>query len=193
MTQVLDQPYDEIVAKARYLFWTKGYQDITVNDLAKHLEISPSLFYKKYSKDDLFIDALDSYVVSLSDPIMSQIRSWEEGINTFKGFYYSLIDALLDNTFPRGCLMVNTVVELNHEVDRLNLEKVYTQYFENMRKTYLTILGRAIELGEVKQANKKAKYADVLMGVIFGLSILYKIKTKEELRAFVDQQLAMIV
>lgn len=193
MIQEIDQSYDEMVSKARHLFWTKGYQNVGVNDLAKHLDISPSLIYKKYSKDMLFIASLDSYVVSLSDPILTQLREAEHGKETFRGFFYSLIDALLDKSFPRSCLMVNTVVELHDQQDRLNLTEVYSRYFGNMRKTYVAILNRAVELKEVKNAEKVEQYADFLVGVIFGLSILYKVKVKEELQKYVDQQIALVV
>jgi AcrR family transcriptional regulator len=193
MSQIIEQSYEEIVEKSRYFFWTRGYQDVNVNELAEYLEISPSLFYKKYSKDMLFIAALDSYVVSLSDPILTQIRNSDQGIETFRGFFYSLIDGLLDKTFPRSCLMVNTVVEFHNQQDKLNLTEVYSQYFGNMRVTYLTILRRAIELKEVKNTKMIEKYADFLVGVIFGLSILYKVKNTHELQQYIDQQLALIV
>jgi TetR/AcrR family transcriptional repressor of nem operon len=192
MAELLEQPYEEIVEKARHLFWTKGYQDITVGDLAEHLEISPSLFYKKYSKDMLFVAALDSYVVSLADPILLQIRNSGDGIEAFRGFFYSLIDALLNKTFPRSCLMVNTVVEMHDQREREDLREVYGRYFGNVRKTYIAILNRASELNEIKHSNKIELYADFLLGVIFGLSILYKIKSKEELRHHIDQQLRLI-
>lgn len=193
MEQIVDQSYEEIVEKARHFFWTRGYQDIHVNDLAEHLNMSPSLFYKKYSKDMLFIASLDSYVVSLSDPILNQIRNSDQGIETFRGFFYSLIDALLDKSFPRSCLMVNTVVELHNDQDRLNLKEVYTKYFGNMRATYIAILNRSVELKEVKNANKVEKYADFLVGIIFGLSILYKVKSKSELQIYINEQLSLIL
>jgi TetR/AcrR family transcriptional repressor of nem operon len=193
MSQVIDATYDQIIAKTRHLFWTRGYQDINVKDLANCLGISPSLFYKKYSKDMLFIAALDSYVVSLSEPILAQIRDSDQGLETFKGFFYGLIDALLTKSFPRSCFMVNTVVELHNEQDRLNLTKVYSSYFGNMRESYIAILKRAVELKEVKSAEKVEKYADFLVGILFGLSVLYKVKTKVELRLHVDHQLALIV
>ncbi|MFT6880898.1 MAG: TetR/AcrR family transcriptional repressor of nem operon [Psychromonas sp.] len=188
-----EKSYDEIVAKARGLFWTKGYQDITVNDLAECLEISPALFYRKYNKDMLFVAALDSYVVSLSDPILDQIRNSDQGIETFRGFYYGLIDALLSKTFPRSCFMVNTVVELHSHQERLSLTSVYNRYFGNMRDAYIAILKRAVELKEIKNANKVENYADFLVGILFGLSVLYKVKTKEELQKHVDQQLALVL
>jgi TetR/AcrR family transcriptional repressor of nem operon len=193
MAQVIEQSYDEVVAKARYLFWTKGYQDIGVKDLAESLEISPSSFYKKYSKDMLFVASLDSYVISLSDPFMEQIRNGDQGMDTFKGFFDSLIDALLTKTFPRSCLIVNTVVEMHNEQDKVDLTGVYSRYFGNMRSTYEVILRRAAELKEIKNIKMIDKYADFLVGILFGLSVLYKVKSKEELQEYVDQQLALVL
>ncbi|NQY67043.1 MAG: TetR/AcrR family transcriptional regulator [Flavobacteriales bacterium] len=191
MAKALNQSHEDIVAKARYLFWENGYQDVTVSDLADRLEISPSLFYKNYSKDMLFIDSLNSYLVFLSDPIMNQIKNSDKGIETFKYFFYGLIEALIDKLFPRSCLMVNTVEELHNEQERLELTKLYG-YFGNMRSTYVAILERSVELGEIQKPEKAEKYADFLMGIIFGLSTLYKVRTKE-LRLHIDQQLALIV
>lgn len=193
MSEVFDQSYNDVVTKARNLFWTKGYQDIKVNDLTDCLEISPSLFYKKYSKDTLLIDSLDSYIDNISNPVLNEICSSDQGIETFREFFYGLIDALITKTFPRSCLMVNTVVEMHNLQDKLELTDVYNRYFENMKNSYLAILKRAVEMGEVKNVDKIEKYADFLVGIIFGMSILYKVKSKEELRLHIDQQLALIV
>lgn len=192
MARALNQSYEEMVVKARQLFWTEGFQNITVDDLATHLEVSPTVLYNKYNKELLFIDALDSYISSLSNPILSQIENSEEGIETFRSFFYGLIDALLTKTFPRSCLMVNTVVELHNQQDRLNLKDVYSRYFGNMRKTYLVILERAVALKEIKHSEKVGVYADFLVGIIFGISVLYRVKTKEQLHKYIDGQLALI-
>ena len=124
MNQVVDQSYNEVVAKARDLFWTKGFQDIKVHDLTDCLAISPSLFYKKYNKDMLLIDSLNSYMDNISNPILKQISESKEGLETFRVFFYGLIDALINKTFPRSCLMVNTVVELHDLQDKLELTDV---------------------------------------------------------------------
>ena len=82
---------------------------------------------------------------------------------------------------------------MHNQQDKLNLREVYSHYFGNMRTTYLTILNRAIELKEIKHTKRIEKYADFLVGLIFGLSILYKIKNKQELQQHIDQQLALIL
>ena len=77
MARSLNSSYPQLVEKAQYLFWTKGYKSVSAEDLAEHLEVSLSTIYNKYTKDMLFMDALDSYVVSLSDPIMSENKKFK--------------------------------------------------------------------------------------------------------------------
>jgi TetR/AcrR family transcriptional repressor of nem operon len=190
MARTLSQSYPDLVVKAQQLFWVEGYKSVTPEDLAKHLDVSVSTIRNKYPKDMLFMDALDSYVTTLSDPIMKQIRESNEGLDSLRSFFYMLIDALLDKTFPRSCLMVNTVVELRNEDARVS--DVYDRYYGNMRESYKVVLNRSIELGEIKNPERIEQYADFIVGIIFGLSILYKIKPQEELKTYIDEQLSMI-
>lgn len=190
MPRTLSQSYPEMVSKAQKLFWIKGYKQVTNEDLAAHLDVSVSTIYNKYTKDMLFMDALDSYVVSLSDPIMCRIREEQKGMESFTNFFYMLIDALLDKTFPRSCLMVNTVVEMRNEQSRVS--EIYDRYFGNMKASYLKVLETAVSKGEIKESHRLEEYADFLVGIIFGISVLYKVKTREELRAYIDDQLSML-
>lgn len=190
MARTLNNSYPELVQKAQQLFWVKGFKAVTPNDLAEHLDVSLSTIYNKYTKDMLFMDALDNYVVSLSDPIIAGIRNSTKGIETFRDFFYMLIDGLLEKSFPKSCLMVNTVVELRNEQEQVT--DVYERYFGNMKNSYRIILQRAIEMDEIKYPERLEEYTKFLLGVIFSLSILYKIKTREELRLYIDEQLTLI-
>lgn len=190
MPQVLHKSYEDLVFKAQSLFWNEGYKGVSVRQLADHLEVSMSVIYNKYTKDMLFMDSIKYYMNTCSDPFLSQLRSTEGGLHSLKDFFYALIDALLDKTFPRSCLMVNTVVELRNENE--DVIKLYQDYFDALVNSYRVVLDKAIELGQIKQPENKEVYADFLLGVIFSLSIFYKIKTKEQLRSYIDGQLAFI-
>jgi len=110
---------------------------------------------------------------------------------SLKNFFYALIEALLDKTFPRSCLMVNTVVEMRNEnQDVINL---YQRYFDALVNSYKVVLDKAISLGQIKHPEKKDEYARFLLGVIFSLSILYKINDKDDLQNFIDERLSFIV
>ncbi|WP_406684945.1 TetR/AcrR family transcriptional regulator [Seonamhaeicola sp. MEBiC1930] len=191
MPQALNQTYEELVFKAQSLFWKQGYKGVNAKELANHLDVSMSTIYNKYTKDMLFIDSIEYYMNTYSDPFLSQLRASKEGLISLKDFFYALIEALLDKTFPRSCLMVNTVVEMRNE--NQDVISLYQRYFDALVNSYKVVLEKAIELGQIKHPEKKDDYARFLLGVIFSLSILYKINDKESLQNFIDERLSFIV
>lgn len=190
MPKILDKSYEELVQKAQQLFWNKGYKGVTVQKLADHLDVSASTIYNKYSKEMLFIDSLEYYNSTCSDPFLRQLRETTNGMESLRDFFYALIDALTSKTFPRSCLMVNTVVELRDENATVN--KMYERYFDNLVNSYKIVVEKAISVGEIKYPERKDEYARFLLGMIFEMSILYKLYDKKTLRQFVDEQLSLL-
>lgn len=190
MPQTLSQSYDELVSKAQGLFWHEGYKGVSAKQLAEHLDVSVSTIYNKYTKEMLFIDSIEFYIKTWSDPFLSQLREKEEGLDSLKWFFYALIDALLTKTFPRSCLMVNTVVELRNE--NTEITGIYKRYFDALIESYDVVLEKAIANGEIKHPERKDEYAEFLLGIIFTLAILYKIHDRETLIKYVDERLSFI-
>ena len=190
MPKALNSSYDQLVEKAQKIFWLKGFKGISVKDLSSELNISQNVLYNKYSKDMLFLDSLNYYTNNYSDPFLKQLRQTTEGLDSLKEFFYTLIDALINKTFPRSCLMVNTVVELRNENTDVVLK--YDDYLNTLKDSYIVVLEKAFKLGQFKNKTKINEYADFLLGIIFSMSILYKIHTREELRNYIDEQLTFI-
>ena len=138
----------------------------------------------------LFIDSLEYYNSTCSDPFLKKLRETTNGKESLRDFFYALIDALMTKTFPRSCLMVNTVVELRDENAIVN--KMYERYFDNLVHSYKIVIDKAISVGEIKYPERKDDYAKFLLGMIFEMSILYKLHDKETLCQFVDEKLSLI-
>jgi len=191
MARALNTSYGELIERAQKIFWLKGYKGVSVQELSKYLEISQSVLYNKYSKDMLFTSSLDYYTNTYSDPFLSQLRASTEGLESLKLFFYELIEALKNKTFPKSCLMVNTIVELRNEnqdvVDR------YDSYLEVLKESYTIVLLKSYDLGQFKKKECIDDYAEFLLGIIFSLSILYKINEIPELHTYIDEQLSFIV
>ncbi|MGL1888473.1 MAG: TetR/AcrR family transcriptional regulator [Reichenbachiella sp.] len=192
MTKTAGLSYCNLVTKSRNFFWSRGYQSVTRDELANHLGVSTSLIYTKYDKDMMFVDALDTYIDTYTNPILQEIKKSEKGMETFHKFFNDLIDAFVDKTFPRGCMLVNSIVEMHSYHDKQKLIEMYARYFDNMQETYVTILERAYKLGEIRFHAKIEQYAELLCGIILGMMVMYKYQSKEELRQYIDNQLALI-
>lgn len=190
MARELSNSYNQLVEKAQEIFWLHGFKGISAKELAEHVGVSTSIIYSKYSKELLFMDSLDYYTSTYSDPFLQQLRETTEGLDSLKAFFYSLVEALLDKTFPKSCLMVNTIVEMRNEnqdvIDR------YEHYLTVLRDSYKVVLDKAYAQGQIKNEKSIDNYADFLLGMIFSLSILYKIKSKKELQTYIDEELQFI-
>mgnify|MGYP000630983764 CR=1 FL=1 len=190
MARVLSATYDELVEKAQRVFWLNGYKGISAKELSEELGVSSSTIYTKYPKEMLFMDSLDYYTSTYSDPFLKGLRESTEGIKSLQEFFYALIEALLDRTFPKSCLMVNTIVEMR--VENQDIIQKYHSYISKLSDSYKVVLRKAHKLGQIKDENRIDAYAEFLLGMIFSLSIFYKIQDKSELKKYVDEQLKLI-
>ena len=86
--------------------------------------------------------------------------------------------------------MVNTVVELRNENE--DVVKKYDDYLSALKNSYRIVLEKAVDLGQIRYPERLDSYAEFLMGIIFSLSILFKLRPIEELHQFVDEQLSFI-
>ncbi|MGX1927778.1 TetR/AcrR family transcriptional regulator [Flagellimonas sp. 2504JD4-2] len=190
MPKILKESYEELVEKAQEIFWLKGFKGVSVKELSEYLSVSQTILYNKYSKDELFLDSLDYYTSNYSDPFLKRLRETTEGLGSLRDFFYQLINALEDKTFPRSCLMVNTVVELRNENE--GVVQRYESYLSALKRSYRVVLEKAVDLGQIKYPEKLDSYAEFLLGIIFSLSILFKLRSKSELHQFIDEQLSFI-
>ena len=191
MPRQLNQTHSDLVLKAQALFWIQGYKGTTVQDLAEHLEVSKSLIYNKYTKESLFIDSINHYTSTLSDPFMSQLRESTDGKIALRTFFMGLVEALETKVFPRSCLMVNTLIELRNE--NPEVVKLYEKYFDNLVESYRIVVDKAIQSGEIKEAHRRDEYADFLLGMIFGITIIFKTSGAGACEKYIDEQLSLII
>lgn len=192
MLKTADSSYENLVTKVRPFFWKKGFHNVTSEEVANYLGVSLSLMYKKYDKDILFIDSLNSYVETYTNPILIEIKKSDKGLETFRELFYSLVGAMIDKTFPRSCMLVNSIIETHDTQHKKELVDLYSNYLSNMKNSYIEVLKKAYKAGEIQNESKIESYAEFLTSTLFELTVLYKCKSKEELHEYIDQQLLFI-
>ena len=193
MARLPNITFEDIVIKARPFFWLRGYNGVTTEELAKHLEVSPSVLYKKYDKDMIFIGALESYIDTFTNPFLLGLKDTQEGIETFREAFYGLANVFMDKTFPRSCMLTNSIVEMHDNSNKEKVVQLYKHFMDCMKESFTFVLEKAYQLGEIRDASKIEQYAIFLSSTVFELTVFYKCKSKEELRSYIDQQLELLV
>ncbi|MFC4209837.1 TetR/AcrR family transcriptional regulator [Pedobacter lithocola] len=110
-TKVFDEK--AVLNKAMNLFWEKGYNSTSAQDLVDGLGISRSSMYDTFGdKHSLFLKALIQYRrerIDIGIKEGSETEDVEEYIRNI--FEFVKIEASLEDK-SKGCFMVNTAVEL---------------------------------------------------------------------------------
>ena len=111
---------DEALEKAMQVFWHKGYEATSMEDLLSAMDINRGSLYATFGdKRELFLKAMDLYctgggvgsrlsILSQTGPALPLIRQ----------FIGAMLEFGLSDPLRRGCMMTNTLVELApHEKD----------------------------------------------------------------------------
>ena len=103
---------EPMLNQALEVFWTKGYEATSVQDLVEALGIHPGTLYATFGdKHTLFLEVLDHYGAAGQARFGAILRQPGSKRKAIEQFFEFTIDGLLSPTGKRGCLLGNTAVE----------------------------------------------------------------------------------
>jgi TetR/AcrR family transcriptional repressor of nem operon len=99
--------------RAMELFWTKGYEATSLQDLIDGMTVSKSSFYDTFgSKHDLYVMSLGRYIETVLAGAVARLESDEPGHQAILGVFDRLVRELTTPAGARGCFLDNGAVEL---------------------------------------------------------------------------------
>ncbi len=106
---------DDVLDRAMTLFWERGYEATSLDDIVERTGLSRSSIYQAFgSKHGLFDEALGHYYDVRIGSVLSGLESGEQGLEEISRFFTNVADNVEDRGADRqlGCFMVNTAAEL---------------------------------------------------------------------------------
>ena len=160
----------EVLDKATELFWEKGYNATSIQDLVDHLELNRSSIYNSFGdKYELFIKALESYkdegYENFAKKLSGDAPARELIHNLFKKVGS---ECACDSN--RGCLMVNSATELSNS--DAQVEELFTSNRKRMQAKLQEVLDRGIESDELRNDMDSEATASYLYNAYIGLTAL---------------------
>ncbi|TLV02117.1 TetR/AcrR family transcriptional regulator [Dyadobacter luticola] len=113
MARTKDFDEAEVLNKAVCLFWHKGYNGTSMQELVDHLGISRSSLYDTYAdKHTLYIKALEFYQNTSGARIFEIVNNNLPAREKIKKLLEFVSAELLNDDQHKGCFMVNAEVEV---------------------------------------------------------------------------------
>ena len=189
MARTKDFDENEVLTKAIQLFWHKGYNGTSMQDLVDGLGISRSSLYDTYTdKHTLFIKALESYQNSGADKIQEISENSGSAKETIKKLLEFVTDELLNDKQQKGCFMVNAEVEVAPHDTEVN--SLVCKNDQQMEDVFFQVIKKGQDSGELKNQQDARALSRFIFNTVKGIRVTAKSTTD---RAVFDDIIGLTV
>jgi TetR/AcrR family transcriptional regulator, transcriptional repressor for nem operon len=176
-----NREFDEqkVIETAVNLFWNKGYNAVSTQDLIDAFGISRSSMYGAYKdKRSLFILALQNYRQTASQSMIAVLNNHVSFIETITLLLNQIIKENITDNQTKGCFIVNTAIELApHDQDIL---KIIQENRENIIVALSQAIKKGIENKELSNKNNPEALANYFYNLINGLRVDAKVTQEKK-------------
>jgi len=140
---------NDVLQTAIELFWEKGYFDSSVDEVVRRTGVAKYGIYGTFgSKHELFMKALKQYASDRHRDIQSPIRKTDASLPEIRLFFKRAVKLMTQDDTRRGCLIVNTGVELG--LRDAEIKDFVSDFFQETKKVLERCITNAVELGQIE-------------------------------------------
>lgn len=182
MARTKDFNENEVLARAVDIFWNKGYNGTSMQDLVDGLGISRSSLYDTYGdKHALFLNALESYKTNGSAQVLTIINNALSAKAAIKQLMEYVTDSLLSDNQQKGCFLVNAEVEVaSHDKQ---VSDLICQNDQQLEDAFYRVIKAGQKDGEIDTIKDARALARFTFNTIKGIRVTAKTTTDKTIFA----------
>lgn len=161
-------------------FWRRGLEATSVRDLAEATGVNqPSLYNAFGDKRALFAQALERYATRSMRERIERLEQKHPPKEAIRAFFRELISRALSDPDHRGCLIVNSALEVApHDAE---LKAVIASYLGEIEAFFYRCLERFRETGDLSPGVDPRDTARLFLGVLLGVRVAARAKPERAL------------
>mgnify|MGYP002624195552 CR=1 FL=1 len=183
---------EDVIAKALGVFWRKGYQATSVQDLVDATRLNRGSLYDTFGdKHGLFLEAVRHYRRNITAQRLARLEEPGNARRRIAAFFDDMVEFSVGEGRLLGCLMTNSAIELApHDRDtRLAVAGGMAATEAAFRR----VLKRARKNGEISADKSPSDLARFFTTTANGLRVLAKVQPDQAaLRAAVRVALTVL-
>jgi TetR/AcrR family transcriptional regulator, transcriptional repressor for nem operon len=164
---------DEAIEKAMHVFWHKGYEATSIEDLLGAMDLNRGSLYDTFGdKRQLFLKVVDRYCTTVVGSKFALLDQPGPALPTLRVFIHGMLNGALADPQRRGCLIANTVMELApHEKE---VAGTLRQTLKMLEDAFFRVLNRAKQQGELNSQKDSRALARFLTTMMQGTIVMIK-------------------
>ncbi|WP_042201029.1 TetR/AcrR family transcriptional regulator [Paenibacillus camerounensis] len=182
MVRLREFDEEKVLQAAMRVFWEKGYEAASINDLTSAMAIQrPSLYLAFGDKKQLFETTLRKYTQWHAAGIRKKLESNSSVREAIRAYFEGLVDEAYDGEGSMGCFCINTMVELSPHDEKFEI--ITREHQMYLAVLFQETIERGIRSGELHQETNAKALAQSLVISLIGITVLLKSRPD---RSFVD-------
>lgn len=159
----------EVLEKAMQLFLAQGYEKTSMQELVEHMGIHRRSLYDTFGdKHALFMQALTLYKNQTNERLGNAALKSSSALASIRLIFDAIIDK--DPEEPKGCLFVNTAVELGPR--DAEAEQAAEDGFDSLEAKLRELIVKGQEQGEIWNGLDASVVAENLHNSLLGIRVL---------------------
>lgn len=159
------------VDDAMKVFWMKGYEATSISDLVKAMNINKGSLYNAFgNKKALFIRALLKYDRQNRQALLRRLEAMDDPLAAIQALFDAMIEESLGDREFKGCLLVNTAIELPHHTG--DVRDIVSSALGDFEGFFSRMVRRAQDNGQASDRLDADTIAKSLLSQVVGLRVL---------------------
>lgn len=170
---------DHALDKAIEIFWHKGYNGTSAQDLVTHLGLSRSSLYDTFGdKQKLFAKALQKYQSDNYVKIKEILETATDIKETLTVIFKLAVVESLEDRITKGCFMVNSAVELAmHDQE---IAKIVRDNQKVMEEVFYVAVKKGQESGQISTQQEARLLSRFIFNTYSGIRVLARAGEKDK-------------
>jgi len=162
---------DQTLDKAMRLFWARGFEATSMQDLVQGMGINRASIYGTYGdKRELFIAALNRYDTNYRKAQLAALEREHSPKAAIGTLFRGWIDRVMSDCESNGCFLTNTALELAaHDED---IRTIVSESQRDIERFFRRLIRKGQQAGEFSTRLSAPKMAQSLLAALIGLLVL---------------------
>lgn len=169
----------EALAKARDVFWKKGYNGTSMDELVKATGLSRSSLYDSFGdKHAIYMKSLAHFQQSQTACVQKEIADARSGLEKIETFFESTIQSSIEDKQRKGCFILNSMLEMGN-VDR-PIGRLTCSSMESIQGMLRQWVAEGQKQGEITKKHSAGDLAAYLYSALNGVKVMGQVQPEKE-------------
>ena len=156
--------------RAMRVFWDRGYEGATFDELIAAMGVSPSSFYNAFgNKEDLYREAVGAYLTGPGGFFPAALAGEGSAKDAFARLMMATAAAYTDETGPTGCMI--SLAGLHDAPERADLCGFMREVRGRSRTLMVERLDEGVRNGDLPEGTDVAQVAEFFETVFRGMAV----------------------